>query len=156
MIMKKILGFCLFTFIIIIISSYLTIFFINENKAISYANILLFEIKHELELLELCQKNPLENKVLIRKIEEMLFRKMLLISDINPSINDLKGTPLNSLVQVVNYNKNYEILYTGPYYSQSVLNFLKLIEETLIKEEEYMKRIKTEALMEFYANQKSN
>jgi hypothetical protein len=154
--MKKIMSYSLFGFVIIVISSYLTIFFINKRKDISYANVLLFEIKYEIELLNLCHKNPAENKELIRKIEEMLFRKMLLISDINPSIDDLKGTPLDSLVQVVNYNKHYKILYTGPYYSQSVLNYLKLIEETLIKEEEYMKRIKTEALMEFYGNQKMN
>ena len=126
----------------------------KKNCSIKHANSLLFHAENDLKLLKYCRENISDNKELITKVEESLFKKLSEISSISPSLDELGGTPLNVIASILNYQSDNLIHYSGPYKNEIVHNYLTSIANSLIEQDDKYGKLPTTPLIKFYKNNK--
>ncbi len=125
---------------------------VNRTNDVGDANALLYHAKHDIDLLNYCRGHFNQEEQLIEKIEETLYRKLSEVSDISPSFDELAGTPLFVVVDVINYKNKYDIYYEGVFNNERVNNYLNLIRDSLVDNTEEYKRLPLSPLIEFYKN----
>ncbi len=126
----------------------------KRNCSVKHANSLLFHAENDLKLLKYCRENICDNKGLITKVEESLFKKLSEISSISPTLDELGGTPLNVIVSIVNYQSDNLFHYSGLYKNEIVDNYLTSITNSLIEQDDKYGRLPTTPLITFYKNNK--
>ena len=122
--------------IILLIS---TIFFFWKTKDqidsnIKYINGLLYHLDIEMDIIEYTKKHYNDDKYLNDKLVHLIINKLLILSNLNPPISKLDGTPLNALKRLIDFNNNNPIdfrLVDSEYISQTIHQYLNSIEDEI-------------------------
>lgn len=87
-----------------------------------------------MDLIEYWGKNYSNDSYLEKNIKHLILNKLNFLSIANPSINDLRGVPLDALARLVAYNKKHK-LALGDFENafQAGINYLVKIENDVVR-----------------------
>ena len=82
--------------------------FRKENSVVR-ADVILYNLSVEVDLLEHWKKNYTQDIYFERKIKHLILNDIIALSNIKPEIKNLQGTPLETLYRIIMYNNSYEL-----------------------------------------------
>jgi len=81
----------------------------TEEPAVQ-ADVILYNISVELDLLEHWKKNYSKDSYLEKKIKHLILNDLIAVSNIDFRVKELQGTPLETLFRAVEYNNKNELV----------------------------------------------
>jgi hypothetical protein len=126
--MKKIIFFLLSALIGAGVGSYVSMNRAQKDASIACLNSMLYDLDIELDLLEHWNSKYRNDPILEEKVKHLILNNMIAMSAVKPDIGKLKGTPLEALHRLLDFNehdltmKKYDSVYKG------VLEYISSIE----------------------------
>jgi len=94
-------------------ASYYTENRLNRTHALSIANADLYNLSYVIDALEELRKSESIDPVVQEKLEIILVTSIVGIRSINPGIDNLQGTPKNTLCRIIRYIRESGIAENG-------------------------------------------
>ncbi len=101
---------------------------------IKYINGLLYHLNIEMDILEYSKKHYNEDRYLEGKLLHLIINKLIILSNLNPPIEQLDGIPLIALNRLIQFNKYSPVdfkLGDNDYFSQTISSYLDKIEDDI-------------------------
>jgi len=114
------------------------------DSNLKYINGILYYLDIEMDILAHTKKHYIDDKYLEDKLTHLIANKLLVLSQINPAIDRLEGTPLNALNRLVAYNKSNPLdfkLGDSEFISQAIEKYLNRIESNITIETKRREKI---------------
>ena len=127
------LSILLSLFLVAVISSFITYHKVQSDAVLNHVNVILYDLNTDMDLLEYWEKEHNDDSYLEEKIKYLILNKLIILSVVNPEIEDLQGTPLEALYRLIIYYKKSNIsLKQYNDLSQTALNYLTSIEGDVV------------------------
>ena len=120
-----------------ILASYYTASNMSRANNISLANSNLYDLSYIVDALEELKKSETKEPIIQDKLETILVVSLITLRATNPDIENLQGTPKNTLCRIIKYNREVGIAKTGIGKSHDkevaklAVSYLKVIEPAL-------------------------
>ena len=96
-----------------VLSAYYTTGNINHAHAMSLANSILYDLSYVVDALDELKKSESAKPVVLDKLETILVASLVSLRTTNPEIENLQGTPINTLCRIIKYDRDIGIAKNG-------------------------------------------
>lgn len=89
------------------VSSIITFRKVQGDGVIHLVNVRLYDLNVEMDLLEYWHNKSSTDDYLEKKIKHLILGKLVMLSNLKPQIDKLRGVPLEALHRVIAYSNEY-------------------------------------------------
>ncbi len=94
----------------VLVTFSITTYNLNRSYADSISNSILYDLDGKLRVLNMVSSDPIDFLELKNMIERQIAGDLIVLSNIDPEIESLLGTPIAALQQVIDYEKTKGLL----------------------------------------------